>query len=258
MSVAVFSDLDGTLIYSRRLAGDVAGLEPVESIDGEPQSWMTRTAAENLRTLTALVAFVPTTTRTPEQYQRVRLPGVPPEYAILSNGAHILTGGAEDREWSTVIGDSSWGVTRPEIVAGNLTGALDGARWVRRIQRFDTIVCVSAERGSAPSGDDEKLIQQVAVDHGYGAYRQGRKMHLIPAHVTKEAAADHVACKLGATSTVAAGDHALDHGLLDWAHHAIQPAHGVHIAGVRTTSSSGASAGEEITTFFLESASAGA
>ena len=98
----VCADLDRTLIYSANaldLGSETPRLLCVEIYKGAPLSFMTETAAELLRSLTAHV--VPTTTRTLEQLARVRLPGPPSRYAIASNGGHLLVDGVPDPAWST-------------------------------------------------------------------------------------------------------------------------------------------------------------
>ncbi|MHC3394839.1 HAD family hydrolase, partial [Streptomyces lavendulocolor] len=43
--------------------------------------------------------FVPATTRTREQYHRIRLPGPPPRDAICANGGHLRVDGVSDPDW---------------------------------------------------------------------------------------------------------------------------------------------------------------
>jgi hypothetical protein len=82
MTVLAATDLDRTLIYSRKaraLGADDAATVCVEVHDGEQVSFMTAAAAEALVDLAARAAVVPVTTRIVEQYRRVRLPGPPPK-----------------------------------------------------------------------------------------------------------------------------------------------------------------------------------
>ncbi|MBI0319957.1 HAD family hydrolase, partial [Streptomyces javensis] len=81
MSVLVASDLDRTLIYSAAALGlempdaEAPRLLCVETYQGKPLSYLTETAAGLLAELVRTSVFVPTTTRTVEQYRRIRLPG---------------------------------------------------------------------------------------------------------------------------------------------------------------------------------------
>jgi hypothetical protein len=107
------SDLDRTLIYSpRALALDMSDetaprLLAVEVHHGKPLSFMTERCAELLVELIAAAEFVPVTTRTRAQYERVHLPGPTPEwaprYAICANGGQLLVDGVTDEDWHAQI-----------------------------------------------------------------------------------------------------------------------------------------------------------
>src|SRR5690606_6024759 len=105
MPVLVASDLDRTLIYS---AAALALTMPdaraprllcVEVHESKPLCYMTETAAGLLTELGDSAVFVPTTTRTRKQYQRINLPGPAPAYAICANGGHLLVDGVSDPDW---------------------------------------------------------------------------------------------------------------------------------------------------------------
>ena len=86
-------DLDRTIIYSAA-ALDLRdarrprrpGCSASRCTAGAPLSFLTEAAADALRALQDVATVVPTTTRTPEQLARVRLPGPPARYAIAANG----------------------------------------------------------------------------------------------------------------------------------------------------------------------------
>lgn len=257
MTAGIFSDLDGTLIFSERLLDGGSDIVLVERLNGKPQSWMASKAWGGITRARSLAHLVPVTTRTREQYERISLPGGVAEYAILSNGARILRDGIEDRNWSAVIDDPSWSVAGPRDITALLERHLGAEPWVREIAHRDNIACVVTRRGEVAPDWFAPLAISIASDNGYTAYPQGRKTHLIPSHVTKEAAAAEVAGRLGLTRTVASGDHQLDAGLMLWADEAIQPGHGVAVLGVPATAASGVRASEEIASAFLRFASAG-
>jgi len=251
VTAGIFSDLDGTLIFSQRLLDAGRDITLVERLNGKPQAWMSNKAWEGVERARRFAHLVPVTTRTREQYERIRLPGGRAEYVILSNGARILRDGIEDRGWSEAIDDPSWSVTGPTDITALLERHVGAEPWVREIAHHDNIACVITHRGEVAPDWFAPLAIDIASDHGYTAYPQGRKTHLIPTHVTKEAAAAEVARRLGLTRTIAAGDHQLDAGLMLWADEAIQPAHGVAVPGVPVTRASGVRASEEIANAFL-------
>ena len=73
----------------------------VEVYERRPLSYMTETAAGLLDDLAGGTVFVPTTTRTREQYHRIHLPGPAARFAICANGGHLLVDGESDPDWHT-------------------------------------------------------------------------------------------------------------------------------------------------------------
>ena len=83
------SDLDNTLIYSYK---HEIGEEKtcVEIYQDREVSYMTNRSCELLKAVTEEILFVPTTTRTIEQYERIHLDVGIPKYALVCNGGVLL------------------------------------------------------------------------------------------------------------------------------------------------------------------------
>src|ERR1044072_7086202 len=96
MTVLVASGLARTLLSSAAALGlDMPDAEAprllcVEVYEGKPLSYLTEAAAGLVAELGRTAVFVPTTTRTPEQYRRLPLPGPAPRFAICANGGPPL------------------------------------------------------------------------------------------------------------------------------------------------------------------------
>ena len=91
------SDLDNTLIHSYKRA-DSADI-CVETKDSKCLSYMTPKAYTMLQKLDG-VCFVPITTRSLEQYRRIKLfDDKLPRYALTSNGGLLLVNDEIDAEW---------------------------------------------------------------------------------------------------------------------------------------------------------------
>lgn len=90
-------DLDNTLIYSykKELSCPVV---PVERYQGRDISFMSVCSYELLPKINEKTMFVPTTTRSLEQYQRIDL-GFVPQYALVCNGGVLLVDGQRDQHW---------------------------------------------------------------------------------------------------------------------------------------------------------------
>jgi hydroxymethylpyrimidine pyrophosphatase-like HAD family hydrolase len=244
-------DLDRTLIYSANaldLGTETPRLLCVEIYQGAPLSYMTETAAALLRTLQAHV--VPTTTRTPEQLARVRLPGPPASYAIASNGGHLIVDGAPDRGWSAQVAARLAGCAPLAEVDAHLQAT--AGPFVLALRAASGLFAYAVvDRAALPDGWVEALATWCAP-RGWAVSLQGRKVYAVPRPLTKAAAAAEVRHRLGGGELLAAGDSLLDADLLDVADAAIRPAHGeLAEAGftrdhLTVTTNTGVRAGEEM------------
>lgn len=256
------SDLDRTLIYSQAafsLSGpdeSMPRLVCVEFYQGAPLSYMTETAARALETLAASTVFVPTTTRTPEQYRRVHLLEKTPAYAICANGGHLLVDGEDDPAWSSSVrARIANGCAPLDDVRHHL--AHNGGEFVlKQRTASDLFAYTVVDRAALPPAWIDDLTGWCA-ERGWRTSLQGRKVYCLPACLTKAAATAEVARRTGASTMLAAGDSLLDAELLEAADQAIRPAHGeLHDArwtspATTVTASSGIAAGQEITNWLL-------
>ncbi|WP_079404858.1 HAD family hydrolase [Streptomyces sp. 3211] len=268
MTVLVASDLDRTLIYSAAALGltmpdPVAPrLLCVEVHESKPLSYMTETAAGLLAELTAdpSVVFVPTTTRTRKQYQRIRFPGRPAPYAICANGGQLLVDGVPDRDWRRQVAARLAEECAPlEEVHQHLLSTADPA-WLRKARLAeDLFAYLVVERALVP---DEwvKALSEWADARGWSVSLQGRKIYAVPRPLTKSAAMHEVARRTGATTTLAAGDSLLDADLLLAADAGWRPGHGElsdaawTAPTVTALATAGILAGEEIVRAFAREA----
>jgi hypothetical protein len=232
MPVLVASDLDRTLIYS---AAALALTVPderaprllcVEVYDGKPLSYLTETAARLLAELGDTAVFVPTTTRTREQYRRITLPGPAPAYAICANGGHLLVDGVADADWHARVTARLADECAPLAeVSEHLRSAADPV-WVRKHRiAEDLFAYLVVERELLPL-DWVKELAVWAENRGWTVSLQGRKIYAVPKPLTKSAAVREVARRTGADLTLAAGDSLLDADLLLAADRGWRPGHG--------------------------------
>ncbi|MGW1780370.1 HAD family hydrolase [Streptomyces sp. NPDC002143] len=232
MPVLVASDLDRTLIYS---AAALALTMPdaraprllcVEVHEAKPLSFMTETSAQLLTDLGDAAVFVPTTTRTRKQYQRINLPGPAPKYAICANGGHLLVDGVTDEDWhGSVLARLADECAPLGEVQEYLTKTADPL-WLRK-QRIaeDLFVYLVVERELLP----EEWVKELAAwaeNRGWTVSLQGRKIYFVPKPLTKSSAVREVARRTGAELTLAAGDSLLDADLLLAADRGWRPGHG--------------------------------
>ncbi|MFE2536549.1 HAD family hydrolase [Streptomyces sp. NPDC059371] len=230
--VLVASDLDRTLIYSSAALAltmpdaRAPRLLCVEVHENKPLSYMTETAAGLLTELGDIAHFVPTTTRTRKQYQRINLPGPEPEYAICANGGHLLVDGVTDLDWHRAVQERLAAECAPlDEVRDHLMATAD-PHWVRKHRiAEDLFAYLVVERELLP----EQWVKDLAVwaeSRGWTVSLQGRKIYAVPGPLTKGAAVREVARRTGAPLTLAAGDSLLDADLLLAADRGWRPGHG--------------------------------
>lgn len=265
----VASDLDRTLIYSTAALqlpmpdAEAPRLLCVEVYDHKPLSYMTETAATLLDELARTTVFVPTTTRTREQYGRIHLPGPAPRFAICANGGHLLVDGESDPDWQTQVSrrlaDECASLAE---VRAHLLAAADPAWLLKERVAENLFAYLVVERALLPEGWVKELGEW-AETRGWTVSLQGRKIYAVPGPLTKSAAMNEVARRTGATLTLAAGDSLLDADLLLAAHRAWRPAHGEladtgwSAPHVDVTAEYGVAAGEEILRHFLRASGPG-
>lgn len=254
----VACDLDRTLIYSKSalwLTGadkDAPAMVVAEVYDGAPLSYMTHTAQQLLVALKNAATFVPATTRTQAQYERVQLPGPTPEYAITSNGGVLLHYGVPDAAWNAALAALMGANCAPlESIEAYLSRP-EFSAWILRLRRAENLFAYAIVDREAMPASFLNELEELCVSGGWTVSVQGRKLYCVPAPINKADALAEIARRTGARTVIAAGDSLLDQGMLEAAQLAFRPLHGeLHDAGfaapqLRLTSQRGVLAGEEI------------
>ena len=256
--VLVASDLDRTLIYSAAALqlpmpdAEAPRLLCVEMYESKPLSYLTETAAGLFAQLARATVFVPTTTRTREQYARIHLPGPEPEFAICANGGHLLVDGVSDPDWQAQVVRRLAEECAPLAeVRAHLLAAADPAWLLKERIAEDLFAYLVVDRALLPDGWVKELGEW-AGSRGWTVSLQGRKIYAVPQPLTKSAAMREVARRAGAELTLAAGDSLLDADLLLAADRAWRPGHGEladsgwSAPHVEVLTETGVAAGEEI------------
>ena len=253
MSALVAVDLDQTVVFSRRSAGEAGPSVVVEHLAGEPLSSMTVGAVAAYTALAARHDVVPVTTRTVEQYTRIALP-VAPAHAVCANGGVLLADGRPDAAWAAWVAGLCAASAPLREVEARLR-SVEAEPWVRLVRTAQDLFAylVAHSRDSVPAGWPAALAAELAP-LGWAVSVQGRKVYAVPAGLSKAAAVQRLVDQLGADVLLAAGDSLLDRPLLELAvasgGAAVRPAHGelhdLGWAGAHVTAASGARAGEEL------------
>jgi phosphoserine phosphatase len=259
VTVLCATDLDRTLIYSNgalEAHGDTKrSLVAVERHEHKDASWMTSLAAKQLTELHERATVVPVTTRTPEQWHRVRLPGPPARYAITANGGVLLVNGRPDHSWDAIVAaELAQAAPLAEIWAH--ASRICRPEWTVKLRNARGMFCYAVlHRKRVPTGFLAEAAGW-ADARGWQLSLQGRKLYWVPRSLKKSAAVAEVARRVEADVVLAAGDSLLDADLLEAADRGIAARHGDLIASgwraahVAVTEHGGALAGQEIVAWF--------
>ncbi|KRF09667.1 hypothetical protein ASG89_15750 [Paenibacillus sp. Soil766] len=256
------SDLDQTLIYSQPAEraehwGD--RIMVAELIDGKVRSYMSSSTYQRLQELMNELTFIPVTTRTIAQYERIHLISqiLKPQYAVTSNGGNMLIDGKVDTEWRNLVRTR---LSETSVPVEDILPVMDSVLrqdWVTSSSWCDDLFYSHIiERDRMPLQEIADLSVHLS-GMGWRTSVQGRKVYIVPEAVSKGAAVAHLKQVLGGRKVIASGDSLLDQSLLDIADYAIAPGHGElfrqeqigQTGKYRFTEESGIFAADDITSF---------
>lgn len=207
-----FSDLDGTLIFSakRKHPEDVV----VEVKNGEEITCITPRQAELLPLLSDRI--IPLTSRSVEQYSRIRIDGFSPRYALCSNGAVLLVDGVPDEEW----------LARSRELFGRAEGEIERFRGLleKDENRSFEIRLVDGLFLFTKSTSPEKTLERLDKCGGElcDCFATGEKVYVIPKSLGKGEAVKRFAKRFPNNGEITcAGDSLMDLSMLNCAETAV-------------------------------------
>ena len=209
-------DLDNTLIhsYKHRVVGDIC----IEIYNGREQSFISSRAVDLLRQIIDKVLFIPITTRSIEQYNRIRwLSGTVPDFAVVSNGANLIFEGKLNDIWRR----ESLTYIQPyedELQRQYLLLSKNDSFEICRIvdDSFLFIKCRNEIDSDRCAGDIQSHTN-LLVRHS------GQKIYLFPPLLNKGEALRKLQNKLSPVHTFCAGDSDIDIPMLKLAGTAYAP-----------------------------------
>ena len=258
------SDLDRTLIYSEKFLKDYP--HPVKIVEeGRYTSAMTIRAAELLLAIAGLTTFVPCTTRTIEQYQRINFfrQECRPKYAVVSNGGNLIVDGAVDSAYREKVGREMEDSCLPAAhLLKEFQGVCAGG-WAAPLKCADELFYYCIVDPLAIPAELKQFGLWVS-EQNWQMSLQGGKLYFVPKVISKWSALRKIKEITGEDMVMAAGDSLLDLPLLINSSYAVFPAHGEiceHIEKLThknpegmsayKTKASGLLAGEEILEILL-------
>lgn len=213
MNIIFACDLDNTLVYSEsKISGGIC----VEIYNDRQQGFMTERTYKNFGKIAENIRFIPVTTRSVEQFRRIKFPdGFIPEYALASNGATLLHNGEPVEEWELIRRDEKL----RELLNIVYSRYCDDSRFriCRMVDNAFVYVVCSDEENSLKIAEELRAKEEISVEV------TGRKIYFFPDGLNKGAAVKKLSNMLSAEKIIAAGDSSMDAPMLNIADIALIP-----------------------------------
>ncbi|RDY31859.1 HAD hydrolase family protein [Lachnotalea glycerini] len=211
------SDIDNTLIYSYKHEIG-SNKKCVELYQGREISFMTQYSYERLHKICEKELFVPTTTRTIEQYKRIDFGIDEPDYALVCNGGILLKKGLIDDAWyhkSLDMISNAQSELKKAIEILKMDSNINFE--IRNINQL-FLFTKSKSPKETLAGLNEKLnLNKVET------FTNGLKVYVMPKNLNKGNAVLRLKEKLKAKRIIAAGDSEFDISMLRVADIAFAP-----------------------------------
>lgn len=211
-------DLDNTVLYSyhQKQPGDVC----VERVEEREQGFMPLKAFRLLDALWDKICFVPVTTRSMEQYQRIQWPKKQvPELAFTDNGAVLLRNGHPDAEWARHSRSLAQKYTPAMREIQPVLSSRDGIISCRMVDGLFLYAHFRTEEAAAAWPYWNQTVLRL--------YHSGRKLYFLPPGIDKGAAVKRLRIEREQSLIVCAGDSEMDVTMLESADLALLPAEGI-------------------------------
>ena len=210
-------DLDNTLIYSYKQ--DIGTDKVVvEHYENREIAFMTTTSYQQLKSVNECVLFVPTTTRTMEQYNRITLGVGVPKYALVCNGGVLLVDGLIDEQWYQhsleLVKDSNEQMHKA-MEHLRLDGDINF-----EIRFIDDLFVYTKSKN--PINTIEGLKSKLDCNL-VDVFHNGVKVYVVPKTMSKGVGITRLRQRLGGDLVIAAGDSEFDIPMLQVADVAIIP-----------------------------------
>ncbi|WP_315115171.1 HAD family hydrolase [uncultured Clostridium sp.] len=222
------SDLDRTLIYSNFfLEPHMINVIPVERKDDKNISHMTINSIKLLSLINEKLLFIPTTTRSLEQYKRISIfhETIPVKYAVVANGGIILKNGEIDLKWKEIISSKMKTLISPKDLIKLCSFFLD-SNYIKSYRCCDDLFLYAVLKSDFINSEDFHRLVSLANEHGYIATRNNKKVYIIPKFINKWAPLEYIMTIENENQIISAGDSFLDLPMLHNSMYGIVPFHG--------------------------------
>lgn len=261
------SDLDSTLIYSSRHCNLIneEKLFPVDFYNNNMCSFITKSMHHKLEHINASMLFIPVTTRSTEQYTRMKYfyDVIEPKYAVVANGGIILKNGIELKSWTDISSNKLKNIVSVNNMIKLCSFFLE-SDFIKSYKTCEDLFIYSIVdedklanniTNGKVSLDYFEVLHSFCKGYNYSVSKQGKKVYIVPNCINKYDPINYIMQLENINMFLAAGDSLLDYPLINHSNYGIVPSHGELLGNlfektlhnnVYITKESGIFAGEEI------------
>lgn len=213
-------DLDNTLIHSYKhyVCGDIC----IEHINGNEQGYMHRKTFESFQRLPQNVFLIPVTSRSVEQYNRIKWANaIFPKYALTTNGCILLNNDVIQQNW---IVESNRRIAPFNLEYAELQDIISKTDGIERCRMVDNIYLFARFSSSEYA---QRAAHYLCLCTNMEVICLNRKLYIFPSIANKGAAIDRLKQLFEPDVLICAGDSKVDVPMLQKADIAIVPNKGL-------------------------------
>ncbi|MEW9078798.1 HAD hydrolase family protein [Terrisporobacter glycolicus] len=227
--MVIFSDLDRSIIYSSKFLKDISenSYECIELKDNKEISYVSLKTMEILKTINENTLFIPTTTRTRDQFERINFNkyNINFDYAITSNGGYILKNNRPLLGWQEEVEKIKKSSESIDVMLDLFEPytKMNGVTNFRVAENLFFYIVVDFKEFDIMS-----IYTYISIlnNKNWIYYVSGRKIYFLPKGITKESAIEYI-CKVENIESFAViGDSNMDRGMLNITDNAYVLKHG--------------------------------
>lgn len=203
------TDLDGTIIYSE--SHEFNADKILVDKHGDYTAFMNKHLYDSLNEFNKKVPFIPITTRTLNEYERIKLPLIP-NYALVLNGAILVVNGHIDNDWLNesrrIIMNCQDEMNKAQKLIENIVDEFQISK-LQYINQFFLFV-------KTPYPQELIKILRYNIDlTNVDIYNKKNKVYVLPKSLSKGNALMRLKKRLNSKYIIAAGDSEMDISMLN-------------------------------------------
>lgn len=223
----VFSDLDRSVIYSNKFLDTKVKYLNIEKYEGREISYISLDTIEYIKQIQDIGMFIPTTTRTTEQFNRINFEQFKIKFpwAITTNGGCILKNNKVLESWNKEVQN----IKNKSCSLNIMINDFEKYTKLPGIIKFDVASELFFYMVVDYSIFDINCLKEYVNkldEKNWNMYTSGRKIYFLPKGITKENAIKHLLKEFNIKEFIAIGDSTMDYGMVKSADYGYVLKHG--------------------------------